>query len=129
MKIEVGRQNEAAVGRGVEEDSHMNLETGIVELEEVVRKNMIMRTIQCIEEKTEIEDNHMIPEKEEEGATRMMIEDIGKGQIQEIGEAIMAPVDQGGEGSAGRVSSSRGLLLQAPLLPRDLSCKTVFNVL
>ena len=107
----------------------MNPETEIVELEEVVGKNMILRTIQFIEEKTEIEDNHMIPEKEEEGATRMMIEDIGKGQIQEIGEAIMAPVDQRGEGTAGRVSSSRGPLLQAPLLPRDLSCKTVFNVL
>ena len=106
----------------------MNQETGVVELEEVVGKNMIMRTTQFIEEKTEIEDNHMIPEKKE-GVTRMMIEDTGTGQIQEIGEAIMAPVDQGGEGSAGRVSSSRGLLLQAPLLPRDQCCKIVFNVL
>ena len=106
----------------------MNLETEILELEKVVGKNMIMKTTQSIEEKTEKEDNHMIPEKEEEGVTLMMKEDTGTGQIQEIGEAIMAPVDQGGEGSAGRVSSSRGLLLQAPLLPRDLSCKTVLNV-
>ena len=107
----------------------MNPETEIVELEEVIGKNMIMKTTQSIEEKTEKEDNHMIPEKEEEGVTLMMKEDTGTGQIQEIGEAIMAPVDQGGEGSAGRVSSSRGLLLQAPLLPRDQCCKIVFNVL
>ena len=90
---------------------------------------MTMMSTLATEERIEKGDHHMTPEKEEEEAILMKREDIGIDQIQEIEEATMAPVDLGGEGIAGRVSSSRGLLLQAPLFPRDLSCKTVFNVL
>ena len=80
------------------------------------------------EERIEKGDHHKTPEKEEEEAILMMKEDIGIDQTPGIGEITMVPADLGGEGTAGRVSSSRGLLLQAPLLPRDLSCKTVLNV-
>ena len=90
---------------------------------------MIMKSTQTIEERTEKEDTHMTPEKEEEEVTLMMTEDIGTDQTRGIGEATMAPADLGGEGIAGRVSSSRGLLLQTPLLPRDQCCKIAFNVL
>ena len=90
---------------------------------------MTMKSTQTTEERIEKEDTHMTPEKEEEEVTLMMTEDIGTDQTRGIGEAIMAPADLGGEGIAGRVSSSRGLLLQAPLLPRDQCCKIAFNVL
>ena len=65
------------------------------------------------------ENHHMTPEIEEEEALHMKIEDIGRDLTQEIGGTTMALADLGGEGTAGRVSTSRGLLLQAPLLPRD----------
>ena len=83
---------------------------------------MTMKSTQATEERIEKEDTHMTPEEEEKEVTLMMKEDIGTDQIQEIGEATMAPVDLGGEGTAWRVSSSRGLLLQAPLLPRHQCC-------
>ena len=60
--------------------------------------------------------------KEEREALHMKIEDIGRDLTQEIGGTTMALADLGGEGTAGRVSTSRGLLLQAPLLPRDQCC-------
>ena len=67
------------------------------------------------------ENHHMILEIEEE-APHMKTEDIGRDLTQEIGGTTMALADLGGEGTAGRVSTSRGLLLQAPLLPRDQYC-------
>ena len=83
---------------------------------------MTTRSILATKEGTEIENHHMTPGKEEEEAILMMREDTGIDQTLEIGEATMVPADLGGEGTAGRVSISRGLLLQAPLLPRDQCC-------
>ena len=82
---------------------------------------MTMMSTLATEERIEKGDHHMTPEKEEE-AILMMREDIGIDQTQEIEEATMVPADLAGEGIAGRVSLSRGLLLQAPLLPRDQCC-------
>ena len=81
-----------------------------------------MRSTPTIKEEREIENHHMTLGKEGEEAPHMKKEDIGIGQILEIGETTMVPADLGGEGTAGRVSTSRGLLLQAPLLPRDQYC-------
>ena len=54
-------------------------------------------------------------------APHMMKEDIGEKEVtqetQKKEETIMVVVGLGGEGTAGGVSVSRGLLLQAPLLP------------
>ena len=63
------------------------------------------------------EDPHMNQETEGEEAPPMMIEDTGKEVTPGTEEATMVPADLGGEGTAGRVSISRGLLLHAPLLP------------
>ena len=63
------------------------------------------------------ENLHMIPETEEEEAPHMKIEDTEKEVTKGTEETTMVPADLGGEGTAGRVSISRGLLLQAPLLP------------
>ena len=41
---------------------------------------MIMKSTQITEERTEKEDTHMTPEKEEEEVTLMMTEDIGTDQ-------------------------------------------------
>ena len=83
---------------------------------------MTTRSIPATEEEIETGNHHMTPEKEEEEEIPIMREDIGIDQTQEIEEATMVPADLGGEGTAGRVSISRGLLLQAPLLPRDQCC-------
>ena len=78
---------------------------------------------------------HTLEEKEKEGlpmmkirnhtegkeAPHMMKEDIGEKEVtqetQEKEETIMERAGLGGEGTAGGVSVSRGLLLQAHLLP------------
>ena len=81
-----------------------------------------MRSTLTTKEEREIGNLLMTQEKEEEEAPLMMKEGIETDQILEIGETTMVLVDLGGEGTAGRVSTSRGLLLQAPLLPRDHCC-------
>ena len=83
---------------------------------------MIMRSILTTKEETEIENHPMTLGKEGEEAIHMMREDTGIDQTPEIEEVTMVPADLGGEGTAGMVSTSRGLLLQVPLLSRDQCC-------
>ena len=63
------------------------------------------------------EDPLMNQETEGGEAPPMMIGDTEKGVTPEIEEITMEAAGLGGEGTAGRVSVSRGFLLQAPLLP------------
>ena len=83
---------------------------------------MIMRSIPTAKEESEIGNHPMTLGKEGEEALHMMRGDTGRDQTPGIEEVTMVPADLGGEGTAGRVCISRGLLLQAPLLPRDQCC-------
>ena len=63
------------------------------------------------------EDPLMNQETEGGEALPMMTGDTEKGVTPEIEETTMVAAGLGGEGTAGRVSISRGFLLQALLLP------------